>query len=365
MDSLPYATTPLALASLAIIAGVGLLKLIVVGRNTALNRLVTHYGFIVVIMFGILGNAAYLYGVYHNSELIIMGNVVDKDGHYLPNVAIDTGGHARGMTSDTGDFVLAIPVSRKSDSYDVTAALAGYEKAEKIVKNGSQIFVRFEMAPKIPKASDILKFSGGELVVGHYMGLPEIYVTIGAENPGAALLTVSDFLITLRSPSGKVRQLIQVNSAPAMNGAIGPPLPQVQVKVGEKFSWTSGFVQYDNQVQQLATTAVQALQSSQDFRLHGPQVNRQLLSANLTDSIQKMVLKNWFWEPGVTKMELTFNVSGSRYQLSRKITLSEDQVDAMQRSNDYYNAGYGVIFGAELVPVGSAKPGQKVTVEDI
>lgn len=148
MDSLPYATTPLALASLAIIAGVGLLKLIVVGKNNALSRLVTHYGFIVVIMFGILGNAAYLYGSYLASELIVLGSVVDKDGRAIPNVAIDTGGIARGMTNDAGEFVLAIPVSRKNDSYEVTASLVGYEKVAKTVKNGSRMSVRFELGKR-------------------------------------------------------------------------------------------------------------------------------------------------------------------------------------------------------------------------
>ncbi|WP_146033900.1 carboxypeptidase-like regulatory domain-containing protein, partial [Ralstonia solanacearum] len=247
MDSLPYATTPLALASLAIIAGVGLLKLIVVGKNNALSRLVTHYGFIVVIMFGILGNAAYLYGSYLASELIVLGSVVDKDGRAIPNVAIDTGGIARGMTNDAGEFVLAIPVSRKNDSYEVTASLVGYEKVAKTVKNGSRMSVRFELVPKVLKASDMVKLSGGEIVVGHYMGLPEIYVAIVVENPSATPLTVNDFLINLTSPSGKVRQLIQVNSAPTMNWALGPPLPQVQVKVGDKFSWARETLIYQSQ----------------------------------------------------------------------------------------------------------------------
>ena len=66
-SSLAYASTPLALASLAIIAVVGLLKIIVAGKNNALSRLVTHYGFAMVIIFGIFGNAAYLYGTYQNS----------------------------------------------------------------------------------------------------------------------------------------------------------------------------------------------------------------------------------------------------------------------------------------------------------
>lgn len=362
-SSLAYATTPLALASLAIIAGVGLLKIVVAGRNNALSRLITHYGFAVVIVFGLLGNAAYLYGVYQASEAIILGSVVDKDGRYLPNVTIDTGGHARGMTSDTGDFVLAIPASRASDSYEVSAVLAGYDKAIKTVKRASHMFVRFELQPKQFQIADMVKLLDSELVAGHYMGLPVVHLSLSVENPGTSLLTVNNFSLTLTSPSGKTRQLVQTNSAVTMNGPAGPPLPQVQVKPGERFSWANGFVQYDNQVQQLAASAVKALQSIQEFREYGPRVGQKYLPDDLTSSIQQALLSNWFWEKGTTSIRLAFSANGAKYELVRSLTLSGDQVNAMRQSSKYYGAGYGVIFGTELVPVGSAQPGHRVAVE--
>lgn len=71
-------TTPFALASLLIIASIGVLKLLVTGRNNALNRLITHYGFIAVIVFGLLGNIAYLIGQRQNSEYLVFGTVIDE-----------------------------------------------------------------------------------------------------------------------------------------------------------------------------------------------------------------------------------------------------------------------------------------------
>ncbi len=175
-STLSYATTPLALASLVIIVGVGILKLLVTGKNNALNRLITHYGFVVVITFGILGNIAYLYTSYQSSESIVLGNVVDEDGQYLSNVLIDTGGHARGMTSDTGDFVLSIPSSRVRDKYEISAALDGYEKSIRTVESESRMFVRFELKEKVILPGDVLKLSDSEITVGHYMGLPELFI---------------------------------------------------------------------------------------------------------------------------------------------------------------------------------------------
>jgi hypothetical protein len=364
-SSLLYATTPIALASLAIIAGVGILKLVASGRNNVLSRLITHYGFAVVIVFGLLGNAAYLYGVYISSEVLIFGSVVDSDGHILPNVTVDTGGRARGMSSDAGEFVLAIPASRVSDSYEITAALAGYERAKKTIKNSSRMSVRFELQPKKFQISDMIKLTDDELLVGHYMGLPDAYVAISVENPTTTLLTVNNFNLSLTAPSGNNRQLILASSAPSGSSPSGPVLPQVQVKAGEKFSWIHGFVQYDNHVQQLAANAEQALRSISEFRQYGPRVGKQVLQPSLTNSIQQALLKNWFWEPGDTTVRLSFSANGSRYELVRKVTLSKDQVNGMQRSSDHYSEGYGMFFGSELLPVGNAQPGHRLTAKGV
>lgn len=361
MESLSYANTPLALASLIIIAGIGVLKLLVGGKNNAINRLITHYGFAAVIIFGLLGNISYLYSMHQSSETIILGNVVDEDGKYLPNVAIDTGGHARGMTSDTGDFVLAIPASRKNEEYEITAALPGYEKARKTIKNSSRMFVRFELSPKKIQTSDILRLSDSELIVGHYLGLPEIYSSFTINNTGAAPLTVKNLALSLTSPSGKKRDLIQVSSA-AINGPAGPPLPQIQVRAGDSFSWTSGFIQYDSQVQQLAAQALQALQSNENFRKAGPIVGREMLPQHLTKSLQNILNDNWYWEAGTTTVQISFNANGTRHELVNKLTLSNDQIAAMKKSTEYYSAGYGIIFGAELTPIGSALPGQRISI---
>ncbi len=267
------------------------------------------------------------------------------------------------MTSDTGDFVLAIPASRKSDSYEVSAVLPGYEKQVLTVKGESRMFVRFELQEKELKMSEVIKLPDHELAVGHFMGLPVIYLTYQIENIGNTQLTINNFSLSLSSPSGKIRQLIHANSSVALNAPIGPLLPQVQVKPGDRFTWVNGFVQYDNEIQQLANASVQALQTNAEFRQNGPRVNRPILPAKMTQSIQQIMLRNWFWETGATTIRVGFSANGNQQEFVRRVLLTEEQVDAMQRVKDYYSAGYGIIFGTELTPVGTALPGLRVAFE--
>lgn len=363
--SLTYATTPLALASLAIIAGIGILKLLVAGKDNALNRLITHYGFMVVIAFGILGNASYLYTMSLSSETLILGDVVDANtGASLPKAIIDAGGRARGMTGDDGNFALAIPKSRTADAYSLTVQLPGYEKAVTTVKDQSRIFVRFELKEKRRSAADVLKFGQIDFVIGHYFGVPEIYLPLRIDNQGTTPIALSNFSLTLKAPSGAVRQLVLTSSAPSPMGPMGAPLVQAQVKAQDQLSWIDLFIQYDNQVQSLYTRAMKALQDAPGYRQAGPQTGAEYLPETLNRELQQALADNWFWEPGNTTITLAcVDADGQRYEISGKVALTAAQVASMKRSSDYYRAGYGIVSGFELTPVGSAQPGQRVTFE--
>lgn len=361
---LEYATTPLALASLVIIAGIGILKLLVSGKNNALNRLITHYGFFAVILFGVLGNINYLISTKQSSEVIVFGNVADaKTGEALSRVVVDAGPHARGMTSDSGEFVLAIPASRVQDKYKISAALPGYARSSTEVKNSSRMFVTLELTSRgeVP----ILRFGEADVLVGHYLGMPEVYLALELDNVAATNITLSNFSLTLTAPSGKVRQLMHGYSATSMVSPLGPPVP-VTVRGREQTSWASAFVQFDHQVQLLSTKSFQALQASARFRQFGPKVGENYLSQEMNEEIRHAMSNNWFWESGATVVRFVcVDESGRRYEATGKISLTEGQVEAMRRSSEYYSAGYGIIVGQQLMPVGAAQPGQKVKLEKL
>lgn len=361
-SSLAYATTPLALASLVIIAGIGILKLLVSGKNNALSRLITHYGFAAVILFGVLGNISYLVSTRLSSEAIVFGNVVDAtSGDPVVRAVVDAGAHARGMTSDSGEFVLAIPASRLQDKYTISAAGPGYARASKEVDNRSRMFVTLALARK----SDVptLKFGEADVFIGHYLGLPEVYLPIELNNVSRAAVTMSNFSLTLTAPSGKVRQLNHVFSASSLNAPLGPPQP-VAAETQARTSSVVAFGQLDHQVQLLSVRAFQALQESEGFRAMGPKVGQQYLAPEMQAEIVQAMNGNWFWETGSTAIRLVcIDDSGRRYEAAGKLSLSEGQVQAMKNSSEYYGAGYGIMVGQQLMPVGHAQPGQRVSLD--
>lgn len=364
MDStLEYATTPLALASLVAILLVGVLKLLVAGKNSSLNRLITHYGFGIVLVFGLLGNAAYLYESYQSSETLIIGTVVDESGKYLPRVMIDTGGHARGMTSDTGDFVLSIPKSRIQPEYSISASLRGYDRVVQVVPNESRMFIRFEMPEAKLNLGSAMTIENPRIVVGHYMGLPEVIMQLSFKNETTSQLRFRDLAMEIMSPAGEKRRLVQVSSGVELNGPSLPPTPHVYIEPGQTYLFYFRFVEYDTAIQQLAATVQSTLQTNPEFQSSGPRIGFSYLSGALTEELQSALSRNWFWQAGTSVITFTGSVDGELASVRRAITLSANDVDAMQRIREHYQAGFGIYPAMSLAPIGSAKPGLELVSE--
>lgn len=360
-NTLEYATTPLALASLIAILVIGVLRVLTTGKNNALNRMITHYGFALVLLFGLIGNGAYLYDSYQLSETLIIGTVVDKEsGKYLPRVQIDTGGHARGMTSDTGDFVLAIPKSRIAEEYQVSASLNGYERQVTKINNEPKMFVRFELEEIALDFDTTMQVADKRLIIGHYLGLPDIQIQIKFDNPLTSQIIFKDLQVEVISPSGNSRRLVQFSSSVDSYSPPLPPMPHIYVDPSKKAQYLFRFLQYDNQAHQLVMKAQGSLQSDPNFQIRGPQIGTNLISQELTHNLISSMNSSWFWEPGDSTINVSANIDGEAVKFSRVVSILPDQISAMKASSDYYQAGFGIFQHISLMPVGSAIPGYQI-----
>lgn len=358
--TLEYATTPLALASLVAILIVGVLKLLVSGKNNVLNKIITHYGFAVVILFGLLGNVAYFYESYQSSETLIIGTVVDERGNYLPRVMIDTGGHARGMTSDSGDFVLAIPKSRIQPEYSISASLSGYKRQVKHVENKSRMFVRFELEEAQLDLVEAMKIGDHRLIIGHYFGLPEVIIQVQFNNPGTEVLQFRNLQMEIVSPSGELRRLVQAYSSLDVNGPALPPTPHVFVEPGKSIQFYFRFVQYDSEVQQLSAAAQSSVQSNPEFQPNGPYIGSNFLNAGISRKIVAAMQSKWFWEPGQSVLRINASLANTPISIERIVTVSTDMISSMKEIAQYYKDGFGIFQQMSLMPVGEAHPGHEI-----
>ncbi|MDE1465733.1 carboxypeptidase-like regulatory domain-containing protein [Spartinivicinus poritis] len=360
-STLEYATTPLALASLAAILIVGLLKLLVKGKNNALNRLITHYGFGLLIFFGLTGNLIFFYESYQSSETLIIGSVVDENGRYLPRVMIDTGGHARGMTSDTGEFILAIPKSRVQDKYSVSASLLGYKSNVKVVSNKSRIFLRFQLKKSEFIPDDSISMGDNQILIGHFIGLPDIGIQIQFINQTTKQIQFKNLSVEVLSPSGKVRRLIQVSSGIDMNGPSMAIMPNIFIDPYKSAKFYFRFIQYDAYIQQLVSSIQPSLIANPNFQAHGPSVGTPYLTQEKADKITQSMEQAWFWEPGESTVRFSASVEGNFVKIERQVKLELDQINSMKKISDYYENGFGIMPQMSLMPVGDAKPGYQVS----
>ncbi len=360
-NTFEYATTPLALASLVAILVIGLLRVLTAGKNNALNRMITHYGFTLVLLFGLVGNGVYLFDSYQSSETLIIGTVIDKNsGKYLPRVQVDTGGHARGMTSDTGDFVLAIPKSRIADQYQISASLDGYKRQIATIDNEAKMFVRFELEEIVLDFDNVMQVADARLIVGHYLGLPDLQINIKFNNPLTSQIVFKDLQVDVVSPSGDSRRLVQLAASVDSYSPPLPPMPNIFVAPSKTEQFLFRFLQYNLQSHQLVMTAQASLQSDPNFQLRGPQIGSSQLSQELTDQLKSSMNSSWFWEAGNSTINVSANIDGETVRLSRVVSISSDQIETMKASSDYYQDGFGIYQQVNLAPVGAAIPGHQI-----
>ena len=192
---IPLITTPLALAALCLLVGAGLLKIVLKQRPSVIGKMIIRYGFLFAISLSILANIAYIISSRWSSEVIITGSVKNDDGHYLTRVILDIPGKSRTITDDNGAFAMVVPYSRSDSSYRIDASLFGYLPTSIYCNSANRNSVSITMKPQ--KLS--LLSVWGDILVGHFLGSPQIDIPIKFQNTTSETIQVSSINLSIKS----------------------------------------------------------------------------------------------------------------------------------------------------------------------
>ena len=148
-DVIKSVTTPLALAALIVLVVGGVYQ----ARNK--NRAyVSKQAFWLILAFGLMGNAGYIFQTLLFSEAVFLGNVRDSTGSAVRFAVVDVPGVGRTATSDDGSFSLTVPYSRQRGNYSVFVSANGFSNLERSVSGPG--FVDLRLAPHRIALEDIL-----------------------------------------------------------------------------------------------------------------------------------------------------------------------------------------------------------------
>ena len=244
-------TTPLALAALFVLIGAGIVRLILRQKPTAFGMLVVQYGFWLAITLSVLANFAFIYTTRLSTEILITGVVRSNEGQYLPKVIVDIPGKARSITDDNGTFTMSIPRSRIAQTYRIDAFLQGYQK--KTIKVDSQYeSVNITLSRKILNVKEFLNV-GSNILVGHYLGLPQLDIRIEMLNPTDRTIQVKEMALRiLHKETGKEKSLFVVGMYLERGSPMMPPLPIITLKSDAKHEVIFIFLEPSIEIQQVS-----------------------------------------------------------------------------------------------------------------
>ena len=351
---IPLITTPLGLSALIILVGAGILRLIVVRRPTAVGKVVVQYGFWLAITMSLLANIAYMYSEKLSREALVSGVIVAQNGDYLPKAIVDIPGKARAISDDNGSFSMSIPQSRVAKEYNIDVSLAGYENRRMTVRS-SFASTRIELSPKKLVATELLAI-GQDIIVGHYLGLPEVQLNLGFHNLTNRRIKVSDITLRITEGDSKNEKTIFVRATYLWpRGQLMPPLPEVSLAPNQRWSYGHAFVDGNYET---AEAEKKILTSLNLKRLHPVHFRLDVVSMPnaLVSEMRQLTERNWFWNPGKYELLFSCTVEGEKYQVRRAFELDVRHVSGMKRVLDYFSFGFGTVYGFHNIAVGDAKP---------
>lgn len=351
---IPLVTTPLALAALCLLLGSGLLKILLKQRSSAIGKLIVRYGFLLAISLIILSDVAFIISSRFSSEVIITGSVRNEDGKYLARVILDIPGKSRSITDDNGAFAMVVPYSRADSTYRIDASLNGYLPTSIFCNSSTRNSISITMKSQLLK-SDILLSLSGDILVSHFLGSPQIDIPIKFYNPTSETIQISSINVNVKENNGVNNNLMMVNSYALPGTPLMPPLTLITLKAGESFSTISIFADFNQEIIQRSAKLRQQLTSNPIFFQNGPRLGINVIDNELVNQIKSFAYKNWFWKSSSYSVIISCIVKGFKYELTKNITLTTEQVNKMKAVISYYKEGFGLIYGSHLAQISNAQ----------
>ena len=359
-DIIGVVTTPVTLAALFLLILSGIILSVVSPKNKdnrqkKLLSQVVRYSFVTAIVLSLSANLIQLLTVTLNEDSRIVGLVQNSNGKTISRAIIDIVGVGRSVTDDNGAFTFSIPSGRTNDQYLISVTVTGYQNYEKVIQgpNPSPQLIKLE-APKI--SSEHLIKVPGEIMVGHYLGVPQIEIPLLFKNPTPSDILVEDTSVNIISPLGINTKLFNLGIYFYLGEMMKPPLPQVNIQPQGRWRAFYSYLGFSTEAQALSNRVALEMQGAPGFFTKGPQYGVKVITDDLSQSLRDHLESNFHWVTGEWKIIISCSVGGKEFSKSYKYQITDGMVDTMKGISEYYSVGAGAFFGNHLNPFGNAKP---------
>jgi hypothetical protein len=358
-------TTPLMLAALAQCVVFGLLKGIsAVKKPNAALRTIIRWAFILALVLGILANVSYLIIAGFAREVRFSGTVRDEKGKPITFAIVDLGGKkGRAVTDDYGEFELSVPGSRTAKEYQLSVSAPDF-LSKTVPVTAAQAKEQLEVKLSHPAflADDFAKLES-TASIRHYLGNPQIVLTVNFSNPESRRITLENILLTLTSPPGKTIPIVMegmfISGAPSTWTAA--VVPMVQLDKGQLMTLNCSFCNQD----QGQMAALIKARGEVPFLNDVPQPESTVYSKKLADEFRGLMKSRMIWVSGQWRGRLSWSVEGKPYEQTFSFALSNEEIDRMSAITKYYEAGFGVYPDLRFYPVADADPSTVISLQKL
>ncbi len=133
------------------------------------------------------------------------------------------------------------------------------------------------------------------------------------------------------------------------------PLKLITLKPGDSFSNVSIFADINQEIVQQSNLLKQRLIVYPSLFQIGPRLGVNVIDSDLENQTRSIANKHWFWKSESYSITLSCNVGAVKYEMTKLITLTSDQVNKMKAIVTHYKEGFGLIYYQHLTQIAEAQ----------
>lgn len=338
-------TTPFSLAALFLLILSGIILKISSQKNEPgpqrkiLSQIVK-YSFITAIILSLSANFISLFTTVFNRDAKLSGLIHNGTGKTIKRAIIDIVGIGRSVTDDNGTFSYSIPQGRKSNHYDISIIMDGYEPFYQSYTGSELESLRIRLSEKTLDSTFIQ--IPDDISIGHYIGVPQVDFPLIFNNPTPFEIVVEDISVTLISPAGISKRLVFERMYMFPGDIMRPAINQLRIQEQGRWKAYYNYMGFNAEAQKLAQNVKLEIQNM-PF-INNPQQGHHILSEELTHRLETFLESNFYWIAGDWKIKVSCSVAGKKYSSIFKYLITDTEISNMKNIGKYYSTGAGAFF---------------------
>lgn len=283
-------------------------------------------------------------------EITLVGAIWDEDDRPVNQALVQVPKCGVALTDNYGKFEIYIPNSKKSKIYEGTVILEGYRLAHFAVDGPApRETLNITLTKKTYPVEDFIR-PPSYLMVGHYLGMPQLDLILHFSNPTKRTIKLSDISMIAIGPQGDRYEIPMIGTFSPIG--IYNPMPLTILELNASQDWQLGyrFFKRSAAVDEVFHYAQLEYPPTKPV----PAFGENIFSQEMAERFTNLMTKEMVWRAGTWELLLSTRLENRDIKRSFYFNLTNEDIAKFKSVSRFYRTGYSTLPTLPAAPDGSS-----------